>query len=152
MISSVITDLATYLKEELKEFTLETKDGRKTPKIIEYFFETKRRENESDFPCVIIRPYNGKMSSQSDIKINLICGVYSQDVDGIKDLVALMERVMKAVMSNYDISPKFKFELPLEWEISDDQPYPQWLGQITTNWNIPMVLQNFKKDYYGTEL
>lgn len=154
MISLVVTDIANYLRAELKEFTLETKNGRKSPKIVEYFFDTKRKVDESDFPCVIVRPYSGKKDSQSDMKINLICGVYSLENEGMMDLVALMDRVMESVMKNYDISPNFKFEKPLEWDISDDQPYPQWLGQITTTWNTPLTQQKFDKEgeIFGTVL
>ena len=154
MINLLVEDLSVYLQKKLKEFSLETKKGRRSIKIFKYFLPTKRKETEDDFPLIIIRPFEGEDSKQSDATVKFICGVYSQDEEGIYDLISLMEKVRLALLEDYEINPKFRLEQtenkPLKWEISEDQPYPQWLGVITATFNVPIV--QFKGDIYGDSL
>ena len=151
MINLLVEDLSVYLQKKLKEFSLETKKGRMSVKIFKYFLPTKRKETEDDFPLIIIRPFEGEDSKQSDATVKFICGVYSQDEEGIYDLISLMEKVRLALLEDYEINPKFRLEQtenkPLKWEISEDQPYPQWLGAITATFNVPIVqIKAFKGD------
>ena len=151
MINLLVEDLSVYLQKKLKEFSLETKKGRRSVKIFKYFLPTKRKETEDDFPLIIIRPFEGEDSKQSDATVKFICGVYSQDDEGIYDLISLMEKVRLALLEDYEINPKFRLEQtenkPLKWEISEDQPYPQWLGAITATFNVPIVqIKAFKGD------
>lgn len=151
MINLLVEDLSVYLQKKLKEFSLETKKGRRSVKIFKYFLPTKRKETEDDFPLIIIRPFEGEDSKQSDATVKFICGVYSQDEEGIYDLISLMEKVRLALLEDYEINPKFRLEQtenkPLKWEISEDQPYPQWLGAITATFNVPIVqIKAFKGD------
>ena len=155
MINLLVEDLSVYLQKKLKEFSLETKKGRRAVKIFKYFLPTKRKETEDDFPLIIIRPFEGEDSKQSDATVKFICGVYSQDEEGIYDLISLMEKVRLALLEDYEINPKFRLEQtenkPLKWEISEDQPYPQWLGAITATFNVPIVqIKAFKGDIYVT--
>ena len=154
MINLLVEDLSVYLQKKLKEFSLETKKGRRSIKIFKYFLPTKRKETEDDFPLIIIRPFEGEDSKQSDATVKFICGVYSQDEEGIYDLISLMEKVRLALLEDYEINPKFRLEQtenkPLKWEISEDQPYPQWLGAITATFNVPIV--QIKGDIYGDSL
>lgn len=157
MINLLVDDLSVYLQKKLKEFSLETKKGRKSVKIFKYFLPSKRKETEDDFPLIIIRPFEGEDAKQSDATVKLICGVYSQDDEGIYDLVSLMEKVRLVLLEDYEINSKFRLEQPeikpLKWEISEDQPYPQWLGAITVTFNVPMVqMKAFKGDIYGNSL
>ena len=152
MINLLVEDLSVYLQKKLKEFSLETKKGRRSVKIFKYFLPTKRKETEDDFPLIIIRPFEGEDSKQSDATVKFICGVYSQDEEGIYDLISLMEKVRLALLEDYEINPKFRLEQtenkPLKWEISEDQPYPQWLGAITATFNVPIVqIKAFKGDF-----
>ena len=151
MINLLVEDLSVYLQKKLKEFSLETKKGRRSIKIFKYFLPTKRKETEDDFPLIIIRPFEGEDSKQSDATVKFICGVYSQDEEGIHDLISLMEKVRLALLEDYEINPKFRLEQtenkPLKWEISEDQPYPQCLGAITATINVPIVqIKAFKGD------
>ena len=156
MINLLVEDLSVYLQKKLKEFSLETKKGRRSIKIFKYFLPTKRKETEDDFPLIIIRPFEGEDSKQSDATVKFICGVYSQDEEGIYDLISLMEKVRLALLEDYEINPKFRLEQtenkPLKWEISEDQPYPQWLGAITATFNVPIVQIKHLKEIYGDSL
>lgn len=77
MINLLVEDLSVYLQKKLK-YSLETKKGRRSIKIFKYFLPTKRKETEDDFPLIIIRPFEGEDSKQSDATVKFICGVYSQ--------------------------------------------------------------------------
>ena len=110
MINLLVEDLSVYLQKKLKEFSLETKKGRRSVKIFKYFLPTKRKETEDDFPLIIIRPFEGEDSKQSDATVKFICGVYSQDEEGIYDLISLVEKVRLALLEDYEIDPKFRLE------------------------------------------
>ena len=157
MINLLVDDLKTYLEDKLSQFSLETKKGRKSAKVVKYFLSSKRKETEDDFPLIIIRPFEGEDGSQSDMTVKFICGVYSIDDEGINDLISLIEKVRLVLLEDYEINSKFRLEQTenksLKWEISEDQPYPQWLGAITATFNVPKVqIKAFKGDIYGDSL
>lgn len=149
----LVEELKPYLEKALENYKLETKIGTRSPKIFKYYL-SMGKVSESDFPLVIIRPNSGEDNdNQTNITVKFICGVYSQDNDGVYDLSSLIEKLRKIFLEDYDISKKFKLEKPIKWEIYDDQPFPQWLGEITTVWNVPqpqMVLSpEMQKEFFG---
>ena len=110
MINLLVDDLKTYLEDRLKQFSLETKKGRKSVKVVKYFLSSKRKETEDDFPLIIIRPFEGEDGSQSDMTVKFICGVYSIDDEGINDLISLIEKVRLVLLEDYEINSKFRLE------------------------------------------
>lgn len=150
----VVDELATYLTTALENFKIETKTGTRPPKIFKYFLPTKTKVSEGDFPLVIIRPITGEDNeNQTNITVKFICGVFSEDEDGVYDLASLIEKLRKIFLENYELSNKFKIEKPFKWEIYDDQPYPQWLGEITAICNIPqpqvLISPELQKEIFG---
>lgn len=49
MINLLVDDLKTYLEDKLSQFSLETKKGRKSVKIVKYFLSSKRKETGRRF-------------------------------------------------------------------------------------------------------
>lgn len=121
----VVEELAIYLTKALENFKLQTKNNTKSPKVFKYFLPTKRKVAEDDFPLIIIRPVAGEdgENQTKSITVKIICGVYSDEDDGIYDLSSMIEKTRLNLLENYDISNKFKLEKPIKWEIYDDQPF-----------------------------
>jgi hypothetical protein len=124
--------------------TLTTKSGaRRAPQIIDFTLPPKTDQDVEDFPFIAVRPRVGSDDPQSgDQKsmatFDLEIGVYSDTNDGVADL----EQVIDAIRLDLHESPAiagtaFEHVGPLTWEIPFPQPRPQWLGVVTTNWQIP---------------
>jgi hypothetical protein len=39
------------------------------------------------------------------------------------------------------IAKKYRVEYPCRFEMPEEQPYPQWIGEMTTNWIIARPLE-----------
>lgn len=113
------------------------------PRVYEGYLPQKLASNtESDFPYVIVRLHKGEDGeSGHPIIVNLIFGSESQDNDGYRDILNIMERVRLAFMKNRTLHGQFRLELPYKWELFEDQPYPEWIGKAVTTWTIPSLTE-----------
>lgn len=107
------------------------------------FLPTKTHENmnEKEFPFIIIRPLEGEVTDSNRTQIRLLFGTESQDDDGFMDVLNLMERVRIALLKKRVIDHRYRLETPYKWKFYEEQPSPEWIGEATTQWTLPMVLE-----------
>jgi len=111
-----------------------------SPKVHLAFLPTKTAENreESEFPYIIIRPVKGEGSK---ITIKLLFGRKSEDDDGFMDVLNDIGRFRTAIQKQPVLDRKFCFDEPFEWQFFENQPFPEWIAEVTTVWTVPEVLE-----------
>lgn len=122
---------------------LETKGGTtRAPETVDGWLDFKSPELEQ-YPFAILRPSSGVDSEQgadenSRTTVKIIVGTYSEAIDGWRDVLMLIDAIRDDLLSAPAID-KTAYEMvgPLTWEMAEQQPYPQWLGTITTVWTLP---------------
>ena len=120
-------------------FRLETPDGRafKAPAVFDGFVPRKRAENGDDYPFVLIRPTGGRAGDEeSSIQVRIIIGCASQEDNGYRYVMGVAERIRIALAALPDrmLERRFMLTMPVEWQLSDEQPWPAWLLSMDTTW------------------
>ena len=146
--------ICDFLKGVVGSYLLETnKQSQKAPQVVPSYLPLKGTAEVEDFPFVVVR-----LSSEEDtqerakVMVKIIVGVYAEDiVQGSGDLMNLLERIRQALFKTRVIAKKFRIEYPFNWEVPDEQPYPEWVAVITTNWTVPRPIEevDYGQGIYG---
>ncbi|SFA91598.1 hypothetical protein SAMN05216312_102218 [Cohnella sp. OV330] len=92
-----------------------------------------------EFPYIILRPSAGKDAEDSASgTIKMLFGVQAADDEGPIDVFNYMESIRQAFLKNRVLDRVFLLD-KFSWEFFDEQPYPEWIGVITTEWTLPTV-------------
>lgn len=106
----------------------------------------KKSSDVSLYPFLLIQMIDGEQleeTSSQAVKVRFITGVYDRDENyqGYRDLTKIIQNVYESLKRNPLIARRFELQFPISWFISDDSPYPYYLGGIETIWSIPTVLR-----------
>ena len=133
--------LAAYLRSECSTYFLTDEKVKDNPLTVSPGF-LKKRTTASEMPYPHIVPRFLKCDDASDgskVTVRIYCGAYSEDVEtGWRDLMNLMEMVRLALLRQRTIAKKYRLQLPLTTEATEDQPYPEWVGYITAEYLMPL--------------
>jgi len=114
------------------------------PRVYEGYLPklTSANADAEDFPYVIIRIHKGSTGADGNpVVVNLILGTKCEAEDGFKDVLMLFDRIQTALFKTRVLDRQFRLELPYEWELFEDQPYPEWIGKIKTTWILPTITE-----------
>lgn len=137
----LVEDIRSFIEKLVQEYYLETDGGTaKAPQVVAMELPHKKESDVPDYPCVIIRPIKGQSSNgEKTIQINLIFGAFSEYGPGWQDVLTLSERADQALSAAGPFASRFTLE-KYEWELFEDQPKPEWIGQAVTTWSAMGVL------------
>ena len=142
----LVIDLGIFIEEVVKDFRMRTKTegGNRNPQIINGYLPPKRSTAEDDFPFIIVRAEEGiSQMGRTSVMVSLIIGAYTTETDGYSHCLEIMQRIRTALcqLPNQTLNARYQLEFPIEWRNVPDQPYPQWLIEMTTHWvmNTPAL-------------
>ncbi|PWK16065.1 hypothetical protein [Tumebacillus permanentifrigoris] len=135
--------IQSFLQENVREFSFETNEQtEKAPAVVLHGLPPKGEKDTPDFPFIIVRLLEGESNdSGSKAQVKLIFGTYSEDFDGIIDLMNLMERVEQALFKKGILEKRYRIENPFKWKVPEEQPAPEWLGEAVSIWSVPQVTE-----------
>ena len=144
--TKLVLDLGLFLEEVVKNFRMLTKtEGQsRPPLVVDGYLPPKRSTNADDFPFVIVRAEGGvSQMGQTSVEVSFIIGSYTTETDGYAYCLEIMQRIRTALcqLPNQTLNARYQLEFPIEWRNVPDQPYPQWLIEMTTHWvmNTPAL-------------
>lgn len=133
--------LAAYLQKECSAYFLTDDKVKGNPLIVSPGF-LKKRTSASEMPYPHIVPRFLKCVDESDgstVTVRIYFGTYSEDVEaGWRDLMNLLEMGRLALLRQRTIAKKYRLQLPVTSEATEDQPYPEWVGYITAEYQMPL--------------
>lgn len=152
MIENNLTKaLREFIAEAVKDFRLPVEnpepieDGDiRAPQIINGYLPPKRSEAKDDFPFVLVRAEKGTIGEVRKTTISIVVGCYTEKYDGHELCLSVMTRIGNALksMPNDILANKYVLSSDIEWEVPENQPYPQWELYMTTHWefNSPQAI------------
>lgn len=114
----------------------------RAPQVVGGWLPPKVDADDEYYPFLIVRPRDGSDSEQGATEQSLaafqiLVGTYSDTDEGFEDVVLLFDAVRSSLLSQPVLSGTSFECLSLTWQLPEQQTRPQWLGTITTNWNLP---------------
>lgn len=111
----------------------------RAPMVVNGFLPPKRSKSNSEFPFIIVRPSAGVTGNDgyTRVTVKFIIGCYSEDFDGHEYGLIVLNELRTGFMQYPTLESRYRMELPFEWQLYDDQPYPEWMLEATTQWTIP---------------
>lgn len=148
MIPIVLLDeLAKFLKDVNQDYRL-TDELVKNNSLIVLPGYVKQNENTAggSFPHIMLKLVKGDDAAEgSCVTVKLCFGTYCQDAtDGWRELACLMERTRQALLRQRTIAKQFRLELPLQYEVAEDQPFPEWIGQMNVKYSVGQPREELK--------
>lgn len=117
-------------------------EGKRAATVIDGWLPPTTPDAEQ-FPFLIVRPRSGQDSEQgadenASAAMKIIVGTFSDTDDGFLDVMLMID----AIRLDLDSAPAidgtaYHHVGPLTWSIPEDQPRPQWFGEVITNWQLP---------------
>ena len=133
--------LAEYLRSACETYFLTDEKVKDKTLIVSPGF-LKKRTTASEMPYPHIVPRFLKCEDEdggSTVTVRIYFGTYSEDVEtGWRDLMNLMEMGRLALLKQRTVAKKYRLQLPLVSEATEDQPYPEWVGYITAVYTMPL--------------
>lgn len=125
----------------LLEYEQKGSDGeflRKSPQVVSGYLPPKRATEVPDFPYVIVRPMNGVTGEDgySVCSVKILIGCFSEEADGYKNCFLVLDEIKRSFMEQRTLANKYRFELPFDWTMFDDQPYPEWVLEVESRWSV----------------
>lgn len=134
--------------------------GFKAPQVVDGFLPPKNsQQDQVDYPFVVVRPISmrteSRMQSTAEVKIGV--GAFCDTYDGHIDVALIMANINRIILQaggigySYNNEPAshgvvFELAFPIDFEIYEQQPEPEYMGHIITRWNIPtpqrQILEN----------
>lgn len=138
-INDLVDRLIVFLTAALAEVRLSTSDGddARPPVLVAGWLPPKRSADEPLPPLLVVRPTQGADEDDgSRVEVQLLLETFSEDTEGWRDLTNVVQRIRSALTAQRTLGP-FHLELPLKWQLFDEQPLPQWGAVLTTTWTQP---------------
>jgi len=116
------------------------------------------QENGPQLPCVVVRPSMGEdgfgegNARMSWVEVEMYVVAQRIEDAGYRDLVSIIQKIRTDLLAKPYIEKKYRVELPLKWEIGEDETYPQWYGRVVARIILPQPVELFPEEnevFYG---
>lgn len=103
--------------------------------------KTASNRDQPEYPFIIVRALEGKVTDEHKVKVKLLFGTKSNDDEGYLDVLNLVERVRIAILRSGVLERKYRLdnEQPLMWKLYEEQPQPEWVAEATMTWLLPTI-------------
>lgn len=144
-------ELGKFIAAAVKDYRLPVRNGDlRAPQVVIGYLPPKRSKGMDDFPFVIVRPVKGQSEERtSSATVDLIIGCYCEEDEGFEHCLNVMSSIRTALCRAGTIANKYQFRQPITWELAPEQPFPQWLLSMTTEWVFAApIVEHFEEDDY----
>lgn len=155
-VPGTIVGLHAAIKDRLASIVqyrdLSTKDpaDRKVPTVIDGWLPPKEGASAEQFPYLLVRPKSGNESppgadQNATATFEIIIGCYSDTDDGFLDVIGLIDAIRYDFNDSPVLASNYEQIGPMTWEL-EIAARPQWLGSISTIWQIPRARREDPQD------
>ncbi|WP_325534398.1 hypothetical protein [Sporomusa sp.] len=156
----LVDELCKLITDATAELVLEKKAGEpRPPSVVPGFLDDDEPrpgkppddEFEKAVPFVLVRFLNGEDNQQAGTAtVRLIATTYSKHGQGWRDPLEVLERIRQAILTHRPLAQQFDLQLPIKWEMPEEQPWPYWIAWMTTTWAIGRpILTEWEESMYG---
>ena len=153
MSSLLLVDaLVAELQSILKDYRSSPDPDSRTPRVFagwvplqEYVLNADYGPSLEDFPCVVVRPISGIVQGRSALlTVRIYCGAYDDDIDQAwRSSLAISQRIWQHLLAMPTLGKVFRMERTPKWNMEEEQPWPQCLVMLETQWSQALPHPNY---------
>lgn len=105
-----------------------------------------KEDQTQKIPYILLQVLKGEDQKEergpqeSTCQIRIIVATYSEDGGtGSFDVLNVLMRLKSELEKVGIIGNRFTLQLPLEWIVYPDTTQPYYLGEMMTNWELPVI-------------
>lgn len=129
--------LVEILKTLILEASVEDEEHR-PPKVYNGWLPFDADE-DTEVPYVIVRASKGKTTDNgfTAVTVTMMVMTYSKESDGHENSLQILHRIRQGLMSSPTLDNRYRMNPIFDWKLVDEQPWPNWYIELTTEWVIP---------------
>lgn len=145
--------LEEFVKEKTKDIKLQVRVRNQNPEEEKeraanvYKMRLPNKEDQTQkVPYILLQVLKGEDSRQErepeedSCQIRIIIATYSENGSlGAYDVLNVIMRIRSELKKAGVLGGRFVLQLPLEWIVYPDSTQPYYLGEIMTNWSMPVI-------------
>ena len=145
--------LEEFVKDKTKDIMLQVRvrnqnpDEEKERAAGVYKMRLPNKEDQTQkIPYILLQVLKGEDKKEergpqeSTCQIRIIVATYSEDGGtGSFDVLNVLMRLKSELEKVGIIGNRFTLQLPLEWIVYPDTTQPYYLGEMMTNWELPVI-------------
>lgn len=146
ILVSLIDELEKAFQDLFKNNIYETKSKKhKIPDIKTGWYTVKGKNNDEEFPYVLISPVEQDDGNDSTVELLIVFAAHSMDLDGWKDSALMAEKVRQYFETHNTINGKYVINDNLKIVFPDEQPYPQWFCWMNVKFTVykPVIEEGY---------
>lgn len=146
---ALLDALAAFVEEDLKDYELpvaKKAEGERgtRPVSVETLALEDPDDEESRIPYILLQPLNGKEERDklgqltATMAVRICVTIYNRNLrEGRRQLLHIVERLRRDLMTARVIGGVFTLKLPIEWLIYPDDTESYHLAELSTEWSLP---------------
>lgn len=147
---NLLDGLIERFEEELKHLKLMDPKNSETNKSINIFPQHLLRKNKSTdvslypYLCIRFADVEGLTESEpGQSRILFIVGVFdrSEDNQGYRDALTVIQKVYESLIRNPIIKDQFQLVYPIRATYQEEDSAPYYFAGLETNWEVPIPLR-----------
>ena len=96
------------------------------------------RELVDYYPAVLVRTIEGRdEEGEGTVTTKLTFLAFDLNKNGRVVLKNMMQRTRDALNVTRTIAGRYTLKWPLDWVIYEEQPIPEWVGEMVIHWTVP---------------
>lgn len=121
-------------------------EGERSPKIFIGNLPNKESEKKSE-PYVLLKLLTSKADDDERVcKVRIICVTFSEDKqENYIQCLNLITRIENKLAEDVVIAERYSCQKPIETIIYDDDLEVYQVGELMTNWEMPIVERNIRQ-------
>lgn len=140
--------LAARLQILLDGYTSEQPTGIMPIKVNAGYFPIPENAREKNSAIHVLATKETDDKDMSTISLQIGLSIYDDNtVDGWRTMYNVAEHIRQDLLKHRYVDMRYRLELPLSFEVVEDQPFPQWQGIISATYTVPQPVEEEFNDF-----
>lgn len=134
---NLMDQLAQFLTVILRGYNSDLKRNQTPIKVYPGYTPIRdRAQEDGSFVYALATEVEDTMEG-SKAHVEIGASIYDSDTaNGYRSLFNVLEHIRQALLVNRTIGGKHRLQLPMQTQVVEEQPYPQWQGKITCTYSL----------------
>jgi hypothetical protein len=146
---TLISELKSLFNGQLFPAPRDTTDETLDPVPLHIYEQALPYQDSSELtdymPYIAVRVQKGSQPDEDgplSLSVQFDIGIFCDDMEnrGHEYVCNIIETIRKDLFSKRLLDGKYYIRYPLDWELNEEDCWPYYFGNISTNWDLPIIV------------